>query len=249
MLRKNRFDRYNKNRAVGSKSKNNLSPNNSYSYNQEISNDNYDNGENNGHYNARISNFNSKKAKKKRLLSTLVLIFIIFTGLATLTYFTYYFLTKGDNVITDITGDIEFLNESTVLSSPITGVRLNKDIEKQISIRNATTGAMYVRFYITLENLDGTSLDGDLSILYNYDPNYWYLDTTQNFLYYKGEIGTNKTIDILSTFQVTSTDLNENRWGGQSLNIKFSADIIQVALNSPQSLVNYGWSQGWANTF
>jgi len=249
VLRKNHFDKFNKHRAVGSKSKNNLSPNNSYSNNQDVSNDNYVNGNNNEHYNTRISNFNSNRAKKKRLFSTLVLIFIIFTGLATLTYFTYYFLTKGDNVITEITGDIEFLNESNVLSSPITGVRLNQDIEKQVTVRNATTGAMYVRFYITLENLDGTSLGGDLSILYNYDPNYWYLDTAQNFLYYKGELGVNKTVDILSTFQVTSTDLNENRWAGQSLNINFSADIIQVSSNSPQSLVNYGWSQGWANTF
>ena len=199
-------------------------------------------------YSGKDSDFGAGAARRRNVVTTTIIVLLILAILGVGTYLTYYYLIRDEaQQSQDITGDIVFVGEDTSVLAPFDNVVVNGDIHKNVSVQNATTGNMYVRFYIELSNEDGTAFLGDLGIGYTYDSSKWYLDTTQNYLYYLGTLAINEQVDIISAFRVTSENADNNEWAGESLGISFTVQFEQSLSVSPDSLVEKGWSQDWAN--
>ena len=183
--------------------------------------------------------------KKNMIIALLLLIFIV-GAVGVGTYFIYQSITnKETNRV--ITGEVVFVN-STEISIPVENARLNKDIEKPVIIKNETNAAMYVRFKIEITDEEGNPAEGDLEqldIRYTYDMGKWYLDSSQNYLYYKGMVLRGQQIQPITHFQIYSVNANENYWAGRTIGIKFTAEVEQTRESGEDRPPH--WSKGWHN--
>lgn len=196
--------------------------------------------------NPKKSTARHSSKRKKNLVIALLLLIAIVGVVGVGTYFIYQSLTSHEaNRV--VTGEVIFVNSESI-SVPVENARLNTDIEKPVIIKNKTNTALYVRFKVEITDAEGNPAEGDLlqlDIRYTYDVSKWYLDTSENYLYYKGYVLRDQVIQPITHFQVYTNNANENYWAGKTIGIKFTAEVEQTRDKGEDKPPH--WSKGWHN--
>ena len=184
--------------------------------------------------------------RRKNMAIALLLLLLIVSVVGVGTYFIYQSLTSHHSNRVP-SGEVIFVNSDS-MTVPIENARLNKDIEKPVIIKNKTTTAVYVRFKVEITDEDGEPATGDLEqldIRYTYDMNKWYLDSAENYLYYKGWVLRDAELQPITHFQIYSANANENYWVGRTIGIKFTVEVEQTRDSGEDRPPH--WSKGWHN--
>ena len=185
-----------------------------------------------------------KKKSKKSTILILGIALLVILGVGG--YFLYNMF--GNKTGADpITGDVLIVNADS-LSVPIDNARLNQDIEKKVTVRNATNGAMYLRFAIQILDETGglpTGKMSELGIKYTFNTQEWYLDAQDNYLYYKGVVPKTTDLEPITHFQITSQDYNEDYWAEKGLQLKFVVDMYEAT--GVDGVMPPGWPDEWVN--